>query len=69
MLLPIAKLVEIRLASGLTNADRSKDLADVQELIRAAKLPLELVAELNPMVRAKYDEIWHATKRHRDDEY
>jgi hypothetical protein len=53
----------------MTNPDRMKDLADVQELIRAAQLPLELGHELNPMVQAKYAEIWHATKRERDDEY
>jgi hypothetical protein len=69
MLLPLNLLVELKLASGLTNTDRMKDLADVQELIRAAKLPLELGDELNPMVQAKYAEIWHATKRERDDEY
>lgn len=69
MVLPVNQLVELKLASGLTNPDRMKDLADVQELIRAAKLPLELEQELNPMVRAKYVEIWHATKRERDDEY
>jgi len=46
-----------------------KDLADVQELIRAAKLPLELGEELSAMVRPKYAEIWHATKLERDDEY
>lgn len=69
MLLPLNLLVELKLASGLTNPDRMKDLADVQELIRAAKLPLELGDELNSMVQAKYAEIWHATKRERDDEY
>jgi hypothetical protein len=69
MLLPLSHLVELKLASGLTNADRMKDLADVQELIRAAKLPLELGQELNPMVQAKYADIWHATKREPDDEY
>ena len=53
----------------MTNSDRLKDLADVQELIRAAKLPLELGSELNEMVREKYAEIWHATKREPDDEY
>ncbi|CAN5855870.1 hypothetical protein BH11MYX4_BH11MYX4_11630 [soil metagenome] len=67
--LPVNHLVELKLASGLTNADRMKDLADVQELIRAAKLPLELGQELSPMVQAKYVEIWNATKRDRDDEY
>ncbi len=69
MVLPVATLVELKLASGLTNTDRLKDLADVQELIRAAQLPLELGDELDPMVRAKYVEIWHATKRAPDDDY
>lgn len=69
MVLPAHVLVELKLASGLTNPDRLKDLADVQELIRAAGLPLELGAQLDPMVRDKYAEIWHATKRERDDEY
>ena len=69
MVLPINQLVELKLASGITNPDRLKDLADVQELIRAARLPLELGDELHPMVQPKYAEIWHATKRERDDEY
>ena len=69
MILPVKHLVELKLASGLTNADRRmKDLADVQELIRAARLPLELGRELNPMVQPKYAEIWHATKLEPDDD-
>jgi len=62
MLLPVRHLVELKLASGITNPDRLKDLADVQELIRAARLPLELRDELHPTVREKYVEIWNATK-------
>jgi hypothetical protein len=69
MVLPVRYLVELKLASGMTNPDRLKDLADVQELIRHAALPLELVDELAPMVRAKYAEIWHSTKRDEDSEY
>jgi hypothetical protein len=68
-LLPVERLVELKLASGLTNPDRLKDLADVQELIRAARLPLELGSQLDPMVQPKYAEIWHATRLDRDDEY
>jgi len=69
MVLPLKHLLELKLASGLTNADRLKDLADVQELIRAASLPLELGQQLDAMVRPKYEEIWHATKSDSDDEY
>jgi hypothetical protein len=68
MLLPLERLVELKLASGMTNSDRMKDLADVQELIRAVRLPLELEDALDASVRSKYAEIWHATKRDRDDD-
>ena len=68
MVLPIEHLVELKLASGMTNPGRLKDLADVQELIRAARLPVELAAALNPMVRDKYTEIWHATPPRGDDD-
>jgi len=67
--LSIKHLVELKLASGMTNADRLKDLADVQELIRAASLPENLADELDPMVREKYREISRATRREHDDEY
>jgi hypothetical protein len=63
MILPVERLVELKLASGMTNPDRMKDLADVQELIRAANLPAELAQELDPMVRNKYEEIWRVTRR------
>jgi hypothetical protein len=71
MILSVRHLVELKLASGMTNPDRLKDLADVQELIRAARLPLELRDELHPMVQERYVEIWNATKREPrgDDEY
>jgi hypothetical protein len=61
-LLPIAKLVELKLASGMSSLERAKDLGDVVELIRHATLPLELADELDPSVRDKYVEAWHAVK-------
>ena len=50
-LLPLPMLIELKLASGMTAPHRLKDLADVQELIRAARLPRELADELDPYVR------------------
>ena len=47
-ILTLPKLVELKLASGMTAPHRLKDLADVLELVRAAKLPAELAASLNP---------------------
>ena len=38
--LALNTLVELKLASGMTNPGRLKDLGDVQELIRALNLPL-----------------------------
>ena len=46
----------------MTNPGRLKDLADVQELIRARDLPLELRDELHPYVREKYAELWQGLR-------
>src|ERR1051325_9577370 len=53
--LSLPVLIELKLASGMTNAGRIKDLADVQELIKALDLPREFQDELNPYVRDKYE--------------
>lgn len=60
--LPLAKLVELKLASGISAPHRLKDLADVLELVRAASLPRNLADELNPWVRDKYFELWDAAQ-------
>lgn len=54
------KLIELKLASGLSNANRLKDLADVQEMIKVVKLPRDLGERLDPYVRAKYVELWES---------
>ena len=56
------KLIELKLASGMTNLGRLKDLADVEELIVALNLPLELKVELNPFVRDRFVELWNAVR-------
>jgi Uncharacterised nucleotidyltransferase len=53
----LPKLVELKLASGMTNAARLKDLADVQELIKILKLPANFGEQLNPYVRPKFAEL------------
>ncbi|HET7501437.1 MAG TPA: hypothetical protein VFK02_10555 [Kofleriaceae bacterium] len=57
-LIPLAKLVELKLASGISAPQRMKDLTDVFELIRHAKLGRELSESLDSSVRAKYLELW-----------
>jgi hypothetical protein len=58
-LLMLAKLVELKLASGMTAPHRLRDLADVLELIRAG-LPTSFAQELDPYVRDRYAELWRA---------
>lgn len=54
----LPKLIEMKLASGMTNAARLKDLADVQELIKILKLRSDFAGQLDPYVRAKFVELW-----------
>lgn len=50
-------LVELKLASGMTNPGRLRDLADVQELIRTLGLGDEFSTGLHPYVRPKFQEL------------
>jgi hypothetical protein len=59
-LIPLAKLIELKLASGMTSIHRAKDIGDVVELIKHTGSQRELVDELDPSVRARYFEIWDA---------
>lgn len=59
-LLPVERWIELKLASGMVAPHRLKDLADVQELIRSAKLPRDVADNLDPWVRAKFLELWDA---------
>lgn len=61
-LLPVERLVELKLASGISAPHRLKDLADVLELVKAARLPRELEVKLDPSVRAKFLELWDAAQ-------
>jgi hypothetical protein len=53
-------LIELKLASGLSNPDRMKDLVDVLEVIKTLNLSAEYSKKLNVYVRAKYLELWTA---------
>src|SRR5205814_1177199 len=56
--LNLPTLVTLKIASGMTNPARLKDLADVQELIKRLRLPLEFGAQLHAFVQDKYRELW-----------
>ena len=64
----LEKLIELKLASGMTAPDRLKDLADVQELIKIRGLSNEFAAKLNPYVREKFLELVKAVQRGRGND-
>src|SRR5215213_11142301 len=59
----LEKLIELKLASGITAPDRLKDLADVQELIKIRQLGADFAAKLDPYVRTKYLELEEAVRK------
>ena len=61
--LNLKTIVELKLASGMTGADRVKDLADVQELVKLLSLPADFADQLNPYVQSKYCELWQSAMR------
>jgi hypothetical protein len=61
-LLPLPRIIELKLASGMTAPHRLKDLSDVVELIRILEVPAELADELDPYVREKFRELWRAAQ-------
>ena len=64
----LPRLIEMKLASGMTATHRLHDLADILRLIREAGLAKALALELDPYVRAKFDELW-VLAQHDDDDY
>jgi hypothetical protein len=58
----LEKLIELKLASGISARHRLKDLADVQELIKIRKLDADFASKLDPYVRTKYLELEEAVR-------
>jgi Uncharacterised nucleotidyltransferase len=56
--LRLERLIELKLASGMSAPHRMRDLGDVQELIKAAGLPKSVADRLDPSVRDKFLELW-----------
>jgi hypothetical protein len=61
------KLIELKLASGMTAPHRLKDLADVQELIKIRRLQPEFAEQLDPYVRGKFLELYETVKQSRSE--
>jgi len=61
--LQLHRLVELKLASGMSGPGRLSDLGDVEKLIRILALSRELANELNPYVQEKYKELWDGVQK------
>ena len=59
----LTTLVELKLASGMTNVGRIKDLADVQEIVKTIPLLDGFADGLHPYVRDKFNELKAAAER------
>ena len=57
------KLIELKLASGMTAPHRLKDLADVQELIKIRSLQKDFAERLDPYVRDKFLELCETVEK------
>jgi hypothetical protein len=67
-ILPLARLLELKLASGMSAPHRLQDLADVQRLVAVLRLPRETSESLDPYVRERFDDLW-ASAQHEDEDY
>ncbi|MEO6594571.1 MAG: hypothetical protein ABIP94_07445, partial [Planctomycetota bacterium] len=61
--LDLARLVELKLASGLSAPDRLQDFADVLSVIRSNQLGEHFADQLHPYVQPKYRELWGHAQR------
>ncbi len=58
----LEKLIELKLASGLSASHRLRDLADVQDLITTLRLPLDFGDKLDASVRPEYQRLWQGAQ-------
>jgi hypothetical protein len=62
----LPRLIELKLASGLTNPLRLRDLSDVQDLIVNLDLPREIADEIDSSVQDEYLRMWDLAATARD---
>jgi hypothetical protein len=61
-ILDLSRLVELKLASGISAPHRLRDLADVQEIIKARRLDEAFAGRLDGSVREAYLELLRAVR-------
>lgn len=55
-------MLELKLASGMSAPHRLRDLADVQETIKARGLGEDFAAHLDPSVGETYLQLWRSVR-------
>src|SRR2546428_108131 len=63
----LRKIIDLKLASGMSNAARRKDIADVQELIRVLSLSEALADQLDASVQPMYRQLWSEVRSNSSD--
>ena len=58
----LEKLIELKLASGMSAPHRLRDLADVQDLISILSLPTDFAEKLDESVRGEYQRLWQSVQ-------
>jgi hypothetical protein len=66
-IIQLEKLIELKLASGLSAPHRLRDLADVQDLIMNLNLPIDLADRLDASVQDEYRRLWKAGQAENDE--
>lgn len=61
--LALHKLIDLKLASGLSAPHGLRDLADVQDLILHLRLPRDLAERLDASTRTEYLRLWEAAQQ------
>ena len=60
-------LINLKIASGMTNPGRMRDLADVQDLIKHLALTRDFAEQIHPYVQDKYRELWDGVQQGESD--
>jgi hypothetical protein len=60
----LPRLIEMKLASGMTNSLRLQDIVDVQKLIAVLKLPASFAEQPDPFIRDRFNELWALLQSH-----
>lgn len=58
-------LFELKLASGMSLPHPYRDFGDVQQIVQVLEVPREFATQLNPFVRAKFEELWDGVEQSR----